>query len=35
VDRAAEPELAAAVAGLMDAKYDWSSGQIVELKPDQ
>jgi deazaflavin-dependent oxidoreductase (nitroreductase family) len=35
VDRAAEPELAAAVSRLMDAKYDWSSGQIVELKPAQ
>lgn len=35
VDRAAEPELASAVARLMDAKYNWSNGQIVELKPDQ
>lgn len=31
VDAAAEPELASAVAGLMQAKYDWSDGQIVEL----
>lgn len=35
VDRAAEPELAAAVSRLMDAKYEWSNGQIVELKPAQ
>ena len=34
VDAAAEPELAAAVSGLMDAKYQWSDGQIVELKPN-
>lgn len=34
VDRAAEPELAAAVAALMDAKYAWSNGLIVELAPD-
>ena len=33
LDRAAEPELAAAVAALMDAKYDWSDGLIVELAP--
>ena len=32
IDRAAEPELAVAVAALMDAKYNWSTGQIVELK---
>jgi deazaflavin-dependent oxidoreductase (nitroreductase family) len=35
VDAAAEPELAAAVSALMDAKYQWSDGQIVELKPTQ
>jgi deazaflavin-dependent oxidoreductase (nitroreductase family) len=35
VDAAAEPELAAAVTELMDAKYQWSDGQIVELKPTQ
>ncbi|MBI1257204.1 MAG: DUF385 domain-containing protein [Chloroflexi bacterium] len=34
VDPAAEPELAAAVTALMDAKYQWSSGQIVEIKPN-
>jgi deazaflavin-dependent oxidoreductase (nitroreductase family) len=31
VDRSVEPELADAVAALMDAKYDWSDGLIVEL----
>ena len=31
VDPATEPELAAAVSDLMDAKYDWSDGLIVEL----
>ncbi len=30
----AEPELAADVARLMDAKYGWSDGLIVELTPD-
>src|SRR4051812_26165390 len=29
VDAAAEPELAAVVGALMDAKYQWSDGQIV------
>jgi deazaflavin-dependent oxidoreductase (nitroreductase family) len=29
----AEPELAGAVAALMDAKYRWSDGLIVELRP--
>lgn len=33
VDAAAEPELAAAVSALMDAKYGWSDGLIVELTP--
>jgi len=33
VDPAAEPELAGAVAALMDAKYEWSDGLIVELEP--
>lgn len=28
-----EPQLAAAVCELMDAKYGWSDGLIVELKP--
>jgi deazaflavin-dependent oxidoreductase (nitroreductase family) len=31
VDPKAEPELAAVVSALMDAKYDWSEGLIVEL----
>ena len=35
VDPAAEPELAAAVAARMDAKYDWSDGLIVELSPER
>lgn len=29
-----EPELAREVAGLMDSKYRWDGGLIVELKPD-
>ncbi len=33
IDPAAEPELAAAVSALMDAKYEWSDGLIVELTP--
>ncbi len=33
VDPMAEPELAAAVSALMDAKYEWSDGLIVELAP--
>jgi deazaflavin-dependent oxidoreductase (nitroreductase family) len=33
VDPAAEPQLAATVAALMDAKYEWSNGVIVELAP--
>lgn len=28
-----EPELSAQIAALMDAKYQWSDGLIVELKP--
>ena len=28
-----EPELASAVRALMDAKYGWSDGLIVELSP--
>ena len=32
---AAEPELAAAVKALMDAKYQWSDGLIVELEPNR
>ena len=34
VDAAREPDLAAAVRGRMEAKYDWSAGLIVELRPD-
>lgn len=33
VDSAAEPDLAKAVSDLMDAKYGWSDGLIVELTP--
>ena len=33
IDWREEPELAAAVSALMNAKYNWSSGQIVEVKP--
>ncbi len=33
VDPAQEPQLAAQVSALMDAKYDWSDGLIVELTP--
>jgi deazaflavin-dependent oxidoreductase (nitroreductase family) len=33
IDPAAEPDLAAAVATRMDAKYEWSDGLIVELSP--
>jgi deazaflavin-dependent oxidoreductase (nitroreductase family) len=33
VDPVAEPELAAAIAARMDAKYEWSDGLIVELSP--
>ncbi len=32
VDPDTEPDLTAAVRKLMDAKYDWSDGLIVELK---
>jgi deazaflavin-dependent oxidoreductase (nitroreductase family) len=35
VDRTVERTLGAAVARLMDAKYNWSDGQIVELTPAQ
>jgi deazaflavin-dependent oxidoreductase (nitroreductase family) len=34
VDAAREPELAAAVAAQMDAKYGWSDGTIVEFTPN-
>ncbi len=30
---AQEPDLAAEVRALMDAKYEWSDGLIVELSP--
>lgn len=33
IDREAEPELASAVASLFDAKYEWSTGLLVELCP--
>ena len=35
ISREAEPELAGAVSALMEAKYEWSDGLIVELKPGQ
>lgn len=35
VEATAEPERVAAVSALMDAKYDWSNGLIVELKPSK
>lgn len=35
VDAAQEPELAAAIRQLMDSKYGWSDGLIVELQPEQ
>ena len=34
IDRAAEPELAEAISALMQAKYKWSDGLIVELCPE-
>jgi hypothetical protein len=34
VDPAQEPELAQAVSALMDAKYNWSEGLIVQLCPE-
>jgi deazaflavin-dependent oxidoreductase (nitroreductase family) len=33
VEDAGEPELAAAVKALSDAKYNWSDGLIVEIRP--
>lgn len=33
LDRAAEPERAAAVARLFDERYGWSDGLLVELCP--
>lgn len=32
VDQSAEPELTRSVSALMDAKYGWSDGLVVELK---
>src|SRR5215213_8351014 len=34
VDRTTEPDLSGAVVTLMEAKYNWSNGRIVELKPN-
>lgn len=34
VDLQSEPALAEAVSTKMDAKYNWSTGLIVELKPN-
>lgn len=33
IQGAARPELATAVSALMDAKYEWRDGLIVELAP--
>lgn len=33
VDPASEPELTRAVSSLMDSKYGWSDGLLVELAP--
>jgi deazaflavin-dependent oxidoreductase (nitroreductase family) len=35
VDAAVELDLTTAVAALMDAKYEWSDGLMVELSPEQ
>ena len=34
LDRATEPELAQTISALMQAKYKWSDGLIVELCPE-
>ena len=34
VDPNDEPELARKVSELMEAKYQWSTGLIVELRPE-
>lgn len=34
VDWETEPDLNMAVVDLMEAKYNWSDGRIVELKPN-
>jgi deazaflavin-dependent oxidoreductase (nitroreductase family) len=35
VDPNAEPDLAARVSALMNGKYGWSDGLIVELSPEE
>ena len=35
IDRKAEPALAARITALMNAKYKWSEGLLVELAPGQ
>ena len=34
VDPEDEPELAKKVSELMEAKYEWSDGLIIELRPE-
>ena len=34
IDPSDEPELAREVSKLMEAKYQWSDGLIVELRPE-
>lgn len=34
LDPSAEPELHARVSALMDARYEWSDGLIVEIAPE-
>lgn len=34
IDPAAQPEITAAVSALLDAKYKWSEGLLVQLCPD-
>ncbi len=34
IDPDGEPELAKKVSELMEAKYQWSDGLIVELRPE-
>jgi hypothetical protein len=34
IDTDAEPELATEVSKLMKAKYHWSDGLLVELRPE-
>jgi hypothetical protein len=34
IDPPEEPELAKKIRELMDAKYQWSEGLIVELRPE-